>query len=406
MLLAPFIGPALGLLGAGLGAAGQASKDKAAQRAADEANKEAKAKAEAQYLRAQQEYELSWQENLTKYYWEQAQTESIRKSQAQSAVDQASQGSRMIWGAAEMYQVNAASLYDKFVTQEQLRSTQVTMEYQQQMSQLSIKNQEITNEAKSKVTGYLINVLNNGLEAQKRVSGVEDTVDQLMTSLASQEMVENYKYNAQVLMAAMDGSIAGNAAMAKSGGGNIAKALAMNNAKKALTDFAQVHLSRQARTAQVGQINSKMNGEVAQGLAQLATESAGYGLQAGYAIGKANIALKSNAGEAAYTASVFEKLTMPSFKIANDQYGRELRGLQLGVMDTLYNATLPYRQQQVFDPLMPVKGIAPTYYAPTPVQAQTGGFFGMANAALSGAQSFSPTLFTDTLPRALGNLFA
>jgi hypothetical protein len=40
------------------------------------------------------------------------------------------------------------------------------------------------------------------------------------------------------------------------------------------------------------------------------------------------------------------------------------------------------------------------------VQAQTGGFFGMANAALSGAQSFSPTLFTDTLPRALGNLFA
>jgi hypothetical protein len=67
---------------------------------------------------------------------------------------------------------------------------------------------------------------------------------------------------------------------------------------------------------------------------------------------------------------------------------------------------LPYRQQQVFDPLMPVKGIAPTYYAPTPVQAQTGGFFGMANAALSGAQSFSPTLFSDTLPRALSNLFS
>jgi hypothetical protein len=280
------------------------------------------------------------------------------------------------------------------------------MEYQQAMSQLSLRNYEITNEAKSKVTGYLVNVLNNGLEAQKRVNQVEDNVDQLMTSLTSQEMVENYKYNAQVLMAAMDGSVAGNSAMAKSGGGNTAKALAMNKAKEALTSFAGVHLSRQARTAQVGQINSKMNGEVAQGLAQLATESAGYGLQAGYAIGKANIQLKQTAGEAAYTASVFEKLTMPSFKIANDQYGRELRGLQLGVMDTLYNATLPYRQQQVFDPLMPVKGIAPTYYAPTPVQAQTGGFFGMANAALSGAQSFSPTLFTDTLPRALGNLFA
>jgi hypothetical protein len=312
----------------------------------------------------------------------------------------------MIWGAAEAYQVNAASLYDKFVTQERLRSTQVSMEFRQQMEQLSFRNAEITNEAKTKVTGYLVGVLKNGLEAQQRVSGAEDKVDQLMTSLASQEMIENYKYNAQVLMAAMDGSVAGNQALSKSGGGNSAKALAMNSAKRALTDFAQVHLSRQARTAQVGQINSWMNGEVAQGLAALATDSAGMGLQAGYAIGKAKIQLKQNASEAAYTASVFEKLTMPSFKLANDQYGRELRGLQLGVMDTLYNATLPYRQQQVFDPLMPVKGIAPTYYAPTPVQAQTGGFFGMANAALSGAQSFSPTLFSDTLPRALSNLFA
>jgi hypothetical protein len=405
VLLAPFIGPALGLLGGALGAGKQAAADKAAQKAAAAANLEAKKKAEAQFARAQQEYELSWQQNLTKYYWEQAQVEQIRKIDAQSAADQAQQGSRLIWGTIESYNLNTSSLYDKYVTQENLRAMNVSMDLKNEIGRLITGNQELVNEAKSKVTGYLTGVLKNGLEAQMRIKGAENEVDKLVTSLTTQEMRDNYIYNAKVIMAAMDGSVAGNQALSRTGGGDSSKALALNSAKRALMDFADVHLGRQARVATMAQMNSKMNGEVAQGLAQLATESAGFGLQAGYAIGKANIGLKANAREAAYDFSVFEKLTMPSFKIANDSYARELRGLQLGVMDNLYNATLPYRQKEVFDPLMPTKGIAPTYYAPTPVAAQTGGFFGMASAALGGANAFSPTLFSDVLPNALSNMF-
>lgn len=404
VILAPFIGPALGLAGAALGAGGQASKDRAARKAAAEQNKIQKEQAEAQFKRAQQEYELNWQENLTKYYWEQAQVEQIRKVEAQAAVDQATVGARLIWGAAENYKLGAEGLFDKFRTQESLRQTGVSLEYRQAMTAYSQKAIDLGLQTRQTVANYLTQTLQNGTQARAAVSGAQNKVDTLMTNLTNSEMIENYKYNAAVLMAAMDGSVEGNAAISTSGGGNTAKIGAMNSAKKALMEYAGVHLSRQARMAQVGQIQSQMTGELQYQLAGLAVESQGYVEQAKWAIKRGESALTANEQEAMYTVDVFDKLTIPSFKLANDQYKRELRGLQLGTMDTLFNATLPYRQREVFDPLKPQKGIAPTYYAPTPVAAQTGGFFGMANAALQGAQSFSPTLFSSTIPNLLSNL--
>jgi hypothetical protein len=404
--LAPFIGPALGLLGAGFGAAKQSSQDRAAKKAADEQNKLAKEKADAAFKRAKQEYELSWQQNLTQFYWEQAQTEQLRRIEKQKAVDQSTQGARLIWGTAEAYQVNAASLADKFVRQEGLRGIEVSMNFASEMQGFGSQMLATTAEAQGAVGGYMLQILRNGQEAQARLRREENDAADIISTLASQEMVENYKFNAQVLMAAMDGSAAGNQAITRSGGGSSAKTLALNSAKRALNSFAEVHLTRQARAAQVGKINSKMQGEVAMGLAALATESAGFEFQAQSRLRSTDISLSDTAFRAGQTASAFDKLVIPSFSIANDQYARELRGLQLGVTDALYNATLPYREAQLFDPLRPIKGIAPTYNAPSPVAAQTGGFFGMANAALQGAQAFSPTLFTDTIPRALSNLFA
>lgn len=402
--LAPFIGPALGLAGAAFGAGGQASKDKAAKKAAAAATKVEKEKSEAQFARAQQEYELNWQENLTKYYWEQAQVEQIRQVEAQAAVDQRTVGARMIWGAAENYMLGAEGLFDKFRTQESLRQTGVSLEYRQAMTAYSQKAIDLGLQTRQNVSNYLTQTLQNGTQAKAAVTGAQSKVDALMSNLTNAEMVENYKYNAAVLMAAMDGSVAGNAAISTSGGGNTAKAGAMNAAKQGLMQYAGVHLSRQGRMTQVGQIQGQMTGELQAQLAGLAVESQGYVEQTKWAMKRGQSALTENEKEAMYTVDVFDKLTIPSFKLANDQYQRELRGLQLGTMDTLFNATLPYRQREVFDPLKPQKGIAPTYYAPTPVQAQTGGFFGMANAALSGAQAFSPTLFSSTIPNLLSKL--
>jgi hypothetical protein len=402
--LAAFIGPALGLAGSLFGASGQAAKDKAAKKAAAAQNAEQKKIAEAQYARAQEEYELKWQENLTKYYWEQAQVEQIRQVEAQAAVDQATVGARLIWGAAENYMLGAEGLFDKFRTQENLRQTGVSLEYRQAMTAYSEKTVDLGLQTRQTVANYLTQTLQNGMQAEAAVNGAQAKVDALMTNLTNAEMIENYKYNAAVLMAAMDGSVEGNARISTSGGGNTAKAGAMNAAKRGLTEYAGVHLSRQGRMAQVGQIQSQMTGELSAQLAGLAVESQGYVEQTKWAIKRGESALTANEKEAMYTADVFDKLTIPSFKLANDQYKRELKGLQLGTMDTLFNATLPYRQREVFDPLKPQKGIAPTYYAPTPVAAQTGGFYSMASAALQGASSFSPTLFSSTIPNLLSNL--
>jgi hypothetical protein len=400
--LLPFVAP---LIGAVAGAASKSSSDRTAKKAADAQNKIEKQKAEAQFARAQQEYELNWQESLTNYYWSQAQTEQVRQIESQTAVDKATMGARMIWGAAENYMLNSSALFDKFRTQENLRQTGVSQEYRQAMEQSAFKLEDTSNQMRRAVSEYMIGVLRNSNEAKMKVSGMQGELTKAMSALTTQEMVENYKYNATVLLAAMDASIAGNTAISTSGGGNTAKAAAMNGAKRAMTEFAGLHLGRQARNAQIGELNTQMRGQFAQELAGIALQSRQYEQQIGYALTAGKTGFDRISSEAMYTANTFEKLTIPSFKIQNDQYQRELKALQLNTTDTLYNATLPYRQREVFDPLKPQKGIAPTYYAPTPVQAQTGGFLSLASSALSGAQSTAPNFFSSTLPNLVGTLF-
>ena len=46
-----------------------------------------------------------------------------------------------------------------------------------------------------------------------------------------------------------------------------------------------------------------------------------------------------------------EKLTMPSFDLAQRQYGRELRSLQLQTNQAFQRGTSTYRQKEYMDPI-------------------------------------------------------
>jgi hypothetical protein len=89
--------------------------------------------------------------------------------------------------------------------------------------------------------------------------------------------------------------------------------------------------------------------------------------------------------------SQMASLTIPSFQLAEKQYGRELKSLQLQTRQAFDEATTKYREQTFFDPLKPVAGLRPMYIAPTAIAGPSAGSV-IGNAILSGvstAASFS-----------------
>ena len=393
------------VVGGVMGASQQASRDRAAENAAKEQNKLQEEQAKKVFARAQEEYELDWQRNLTKFFWEQAGVEQARFVQAQGASDQARSNGRLIYGVAQSYLNMADGLRAQYVDSELMRGKQEMNKVGQEVSQAALNNRKLLAQTQQETARYLMSVVDNSYQARGLVDQVEGEVDKIMTELTTAEMTANFEFNASVIAAAMDYSAQANVALTASGGGQSAKMLAQNGMKRALMEYGKVQLARQQRSAQVGQLNAKITGEMATRLQGLAAQSANYVQQSQLAIGQGGIAVAANMDQMAWSLKNFNDLTIPSFKLANDQYKRELRTLQLGVSDQLYNATLPIRQTQYFDPLRPIKGLPPTLEVPTPVRAQTGGFLGTASAALQGAQALSPSLFNTIIPNALGSLF-
>lgn len=436
------------VIGGGISLFGANQAQSAQQRAAKEQNKIAQEQAEVQFKRAQQEYEIGWQQTLTNYYWEQALTEQIRKNEALAAVDQASYGSRLIWTAAQDYMINSSALYDTYVVGEQLRFTQETLGFQNQIgelqsrgallqnqsSQLSnesamlgFRSQMVDLETKQAVARYMIQVAENGARADLVVAQTENKVDEMISALAAEEMASNFRYEIEVISGALESATRANAAVTRSGGGKVAKQGALNAVKAALRNYAAVDLSRNARAAKVGQLNSYVNNEQAKQIAILATQSEGYEQQAGMAeqmgalqqqgikIQQQGLQIQQQGlgiqmaeinRQIGFTTDVFNQLTLPSFQLAQNQYARELTGLQVQTINQFQNALLPYRQREVFDPLGPIKGLAPEFYAPTKVYEPGGLSFGQGvTSFLSGANQFAPSLFNTQIPNMLNNLF-
>ena len=92
--------------------------------AAQDANDEREEIAKKQFERQEKEYEIGWGQQLTKYAWDQAKTEAMRWQDRQK---KAIYEQRMGWlteGAILNLQLNSEALYDKYVTQENLRARQ------------------------------------------------------------------------------------------------------------------------------------------------------------------------------------------------------------------------------------------------------------------------------------------
>ena len=77
------------------------------------------------------------------------------------------------------------------------------------------------------------------------------------------------------------------------------------------------------------------------------------------------------------------KLLLPSFDIAKRQGVREMSGLYLQTDSAIEQASTPYRESTIFDPIAPIRGLPPEKLSPnfTPVQSPMSQF---GNAILGG----------------------
>lgn len=420
-------------LGGGISLFGASQAQSAQQKAARAQNRAAEQQAEARYERALDEYEIDWQSTLTNFYWEQALTEQVRKNEAIAAVDQASYGSRLIWSAAQNYNINSSALFDQYVVQEGLRRTSEYLSYQNEMGALQTQQALLGNrsaalgnqsavigaETDAAVARYMNSIRENASRANVLVAETENQTADLITTLTAEEMAANYRYETDLIAGILESSVGGNRSITQSGGGKAAKQGALNAVKRSLRAYAQVDISRNARQAKVGQLNSFITDVQAERLMTLAIQSEGYEEQAGYAeriggLRQAGIRIQQQGigiqqqdiqRQMQFQTNVYNQLTLPSFQLAQNQYMRELAGLQVQTTNQIQNALLPYRQREVFDPLGPIKGLAPTYFAPTKVYEPGGLSFGQGiSSFLSGAQSFSPSLFNSTIPNAINKV--
>ena len=85
------------------------------QAAADAQNAEQERIAKAQFKRAEKEWEIQKKRDVTQWYWDRARIEQLRFNEKQTALDQASYGSKLISAATENLAINSQALYDKFV---------------------------------------------------------------------------------------------------------------------------------------------------------------------------------------------------------------------------------------------------------------------------------------------------
>ena len=358
----PYIFGALGVGQSILGGMGQ-------QAAADAQNKEAERIAKAQFKRARQEYQIQKKRDVTQWFWDRARIEQLRFNEKQTALDQATYGAKLISSATENLAINSQALYDKFVTEERLRATQVGLDYQYTTNKLAADSTEA-------VRQYMQNINQTALQSNATVSKLTTDTQELLSSLALEEQRDYLGWQLNVLSAAAKDSEAKAVASARQGGSNTSRKLATQAAQQLGRTWAELDQRATSRDVKLGLLNSSMKNDVSRQLSQ-------YALTMQDETDKIKYTNARYVSDYGLAKSQMESLTIPSFQLAEKQYGRELKSLQLQTRQAFDEATTKYREQTFFDPLKPVAGLRPQYIAPTAIAGpSTASIIG--NAIVSG----------------------
>ena len=359
------IGAGTSLLGGLFGGSSQRSQA-AAQNAA------AKKAAERQFKRATQEWEIDFAQKSAQWQWDKARIQQLRFNEKQTAADYKTYQARLIDAANNNLRINKGALYDKYVTEEQLRGTQVGIEYTATTNRLGAESSEVLRQ-------YLSQINLAAMQGDTLTSKVTGESQELLSSLALDEERDQLGWQINQLAAMAKGAEDKGASIVRQGGGATAQRLAMDAGNQLGRMYGELVMKSQDRDLKVALMNRTMKDTVSKELGQLA-------LQMQDGADKMRYTTSKYATDYDLTKQQLEKLTIPSFGLANRQYQRELDALQLQTQQVYDQGSQPYRKQKYMMPNEPIKGLKPQMISPTQVSAPSWGSI-IGNSILSGAQS-------------------
>lgn len=345
--------------------------------AAKEANKLAEEQAEAQYERAEKEWKIDYETRLANWAWQYAQHEAQIFQEKQKKSDYEWRQGRLIDSAIQNLEVNQGALISKFVTEENLRATQESMNLGNTMLGLAAD----TNEA---LRQYLQQVRDVGLQSRALVQQTGRESQELMSSITLSMQQDNLERDLQNVAAVIDGAAAKARAAGRQGGSSSAMRLAKNKAQELGRTYGLLALKNRDRNSRVALLNTAMQGERATQMGRFALSMQDSAERMKYTNAK-------YVRDAGYTLDVFEKLTMPTFKLAADQGEREMKSLYIQTQGVIDEASMPFRESIFFAPRQPIAGLKPEYMAPTKIYEPTGFdlAFNAITAGVQGAMGFS-----------------
>ena len=361
--------PIVTVAGAALGLGGEIFKGLGQRAAAAEQNSINAAKFKANQARAQAEYDIANMQQKAQWYWKQAEVAQLRSVEAQNAVDQAEYGSELINNAVRNLNINTGALYDRFVTEENLRGKQVDLTYNYEQAKLA----DSTNR---EVASYMNQVNQQAMASRLQVSQAERGAAELQNNLMIEEQQDYLTYNIKRLEAiASDANVRARTGV-RQGMGATSQRLALEAGQNLGKLYGELEIKKRDRQNKMTMMSKYMTGELANQLGQFALQTEETADRLKYS----NDRYKANYGLA---KDQLKGLTMPSFELAGNQYKRELQSLQLQTDGQFQAASKDYRQREFMDPLKPVKGMRPSVIPSTPVKGPSIGSI-VANGVMSG----------------------
>lgn len=396
------------------------------RRAAKSANKQREKIAKQQYERQLKEYEIAWGQELTKYAWDTAKVEAQRYQdrQAKAQYDQ-----RMGWltdSALTNLAINSEVLTDKYVVEEELRAKQegisfddtmlglsnqqttAMAELQNQSAQVANAAQQAQIQTSQQVAGYINAVQQRALQSSTLAAEVENNAAQLQAELTLDAASDTIQRDIQMIAGIEESSRQRAVLSARQGGSSSAVRASQNKLQELGRSYSELALNRQKRGAQTAAFNSSM-GVNAMQMSQIGLQmksavdsikysKASYGAKVA-GLGLQQLSLQNKGAgltsefnrQTGTTMAKFKELTLPSFDLAQRQGQREMKSLIQGTKNTLREASMPYNEAIIFDPLKPIKGLKPEFYEPTKQYVPSMLSIGVnaGAAAFNGAMSMS-----------------
>lgn len=406
MVWGAVIGAAVGI-GSSLFGASQANSQARAQQ------RNQMAQAREQYKFNLEEYNLANKQALLQWDWDIARTNQLREVEAQKALDQANYGSMVIRNAGINLEINQQALADRFVTEEQLRGLQVGMEYgynqDRARSDYTYQTTTLGIDQLEQTRQYLNQVDQLANQSRSTIKRYENDTADLMSSLTLDEARDNLGYQLQQITAMeTDGRMAA-VTSAQQGGGLTSQRMSILAAQAAGRTYAELDMKATGRDLKVAMVNTTMRDSVNGQIAGLALQAQDQIARGDYTMNRAERdfgqATSSFQRDSDYQTSILRDLTIPTFGLAQRQYGRELQALQIQTDGRLYEATQPYREQPFLDPLRPTPGVRPRLTTVGTALGGTSVLGSVGNAILGGVSAANTFHQAETGRNLFGDLF-